>query len=76
MFVSKFDQPAIELIVRVTDGSFESTLRLPVDSSEEERNRFARMWTGAMADAFKTALNSEERHELEAELEIQGKEQK
>ena len=39
------DEPTkIQLIVRVTDGSFESSLSLPVASTPEEHNEFAKMW--------------------------------
>ena len=43
----------IELIVRITDGSFESTLSIPVESSKEDREEFAKMWIAAMAMAMK-----------------------
>lgn len=47
------DEPTkIQLIVRVTDGSFESSLSLPVASTPEEHNEFAKIWVGAMATAF------------------------
>ena len=47
------DEPTkIQLIVRVTDGSFESSLSLPVASTPEEHNEFAKIWVGAMANCL------------------------
>lgn len=51
--------PSIQLIVRVTDGSFESSLTIPVDSTKEQRDKFAQMWVEAMREAFKMNLPQE-----------------
>ena len=50
----------IQLIVRVSDGSFESSLAIPVESSEKQRNEFAKMWTDAMTTAFKGTWATEQ----------------
>jgi hypothetical protein len=50
----------IQLIVRVSDGSFESSLTIPVESSEKQRIEFAKMWTDAMATAFRGTWAKEE----------------
>lgn len=42
----------IELIVRTSDGAFESSLKVPVNSTPEQRNGFAKMWVDAMAHAI------------------------
>ena len=49
---STSEPTTIQLIVRVSDGSFESSLAIPVASTTEQRNAFAKMWTDAMATAF------------------------
>lgn len=48
----RWEPAQIELIVRVTDGSFESRLSVPVDSTKQQRDEFAKMWIGAMATCF------------------------
>jgi hypothetical protein len=53
--MSRTPQTRIELIVRVSDGSFESSLFIPIESTEAERNEFAKMWIGAMASAFRAS---------------------
>ncbi|HTY25595.1 MAG TPA: hypothetical protein VMC85_20870 [Desulfomonilaceae bacterium] len=55
----KSEPTTIQLIVRVSDGSFESSLSIPVASTEKQRNEFAKMWTDAMATAFKGTWISE-----------------
>ena len=52
--------PSIELIVRVTDGSFESRLSVPVDAPKDQHVAFAQMWLDALGQAVKlTAPQSE-----------------
>jgi hypothetical protein len=46
-------QEYIELIVRTSDGGFESTLRVPVNSTEEQRTNIAKMWVNAIAEVCK-----------------------
>lgn len=45
--------PFIELIVRVSDGSFESRLTVPVSAPKEQHASFARMWIDALGQAVK-----------------------
>lgn len=42
-------EPFIELSVRVSDGSFEGNLCVPVDATPEQRIGFAKMWVDMMA---------------------------
>jgi hypothetical protein len=62
----KTEPTTIHLIVRVSDGSFESSLAIPVASTTEQRNAFAKMWPDAMATAFKATWQVEARPELDA----------
>ena len=54
--------PTIQLIVRVSDGSFESSLSIPVESTSEQREALAKMWIDAMAVACKHSWIKESGH--------------
>ncbi len=68
----KTPSPTIQLIVRVSDGSFESSLQLPIKSTSEQRDQFAKMWIGAMATAFENCHAERYAAGLRAELDAQG----
>lgn len=44
---------SIELSVRVTDGSYESRLLVPITAGKEQMNNFAAMWLQALGRAVK-----------------------
>lgn len=46
-------EPQIELIVRLTDNSFESKIIMPLDITDEARNGFVRSWLGLMDAGLK-----------------------
>ena len=52
----------IECIVRTSDGGFESSLRLPVDSTAEQREGLAKMWIEMLAGAMKNIAQSDPGH--------------
>lgn len=54
-------EPFIELSVRVSDGSYESSLRIPVDSTKEQREGLAKTWVGMMAQLL--SIPSEQQEE-------------
>lgn len=43
----------IELLVRVSDGSFETKLVMPVDSSEQQKTEITKMWLDQLSLALK-----------------------
>ena len=42
----------IEVIIRTSDGGFESSLKVPVDSTPEQRSAFTKLWVEAMANVM------------------------
>lgn len=44
---------SIELSVRVTDGSYESRLLVPISANKEQMDNFAAMWIQALGQAVK-----------------------
>jgi len=52
-------EPFIDVSVRVSDGSFESRLSIPVASTKDQRSGLLEMWVGMLANACKISLPSE-----------------
>lgn len=50
---------SIELSVRVTDGSYESRLLVPITAGKEQMDNFAAMWLQALEQAVKITTTSE-----------------
>ena len=44
--------PVLQMMVRVSDGSYESKLEIPVTSTKEQIEQIAQMWIGALAQAI------------------------
>lgn len=59
--LKRHPEPFIELSVRVSDGSFESRLTVPVNSTTEQRNGFAKMWIEMLANAVKIPAEGDHR---------------
>jgi len=55
-----------ELSVRVSDGSFEGRLTVPVDSTNEQRVGFAKMWIDMLANACQVIPIDSDRRERES----------
>lgn len=46
-------ETVIELSIRVTDGSFDTRIAIPVNSSEEQRASLTKMWLEQLSLALK-----------------------
>lgn len=49
----------IELLVRVSDGSFESRLIFPVDTTKEQRDGIVKLWLEGMRGALAVSSPTE-----------------
>lgn len=57
-------EPFIELSVRVSDGSFEGRLTVPVDSTNEQRVGFAKMWIDMLANVCSITPQSDRKQDV------------
>lgn len=49
--MARDNPPTLQMIVRVSDGSYESRLEMPVTATKEQIDNFAKMWIGALSQA-------------------------
>jgi hypothetical protein len=52
--------PTLQMSVRVSDGSFESKLEIPVNASRDQLNQIAQMWIQALGQAVQITRTPED----------------